>query len=711
MNNMKVFKGIGNFFIKTFTSIRRFFKRKYDGLWTLTIMQLKDKLNFSFNADKKGALTKLIIYAILFVVVTAVISFVFYLFNMLSIFGALEGTPISVFNFAFIIMLLLSTLSCISKLTNSLYFSKDNLVLLSYPVKPNVVFLSKLFVFYLIELIKSVTYYIPLFFAYGIIYKFQIIYFPWVILLFFIIAFIPVIVASLFSIPFMFIKMSLIRRPFMQDVSMLAILIGLTVLIFWGINLIPDNLHFLSQWSMTYRPQFVAFTNNFEVIMYPFYFISSLLIGCTQDVNSPYQIKGVFTPMTGWILLILVASLIALSFLSYYVTKPLFYKIAVKPFEYNKKIIFHNFNRPKYKFESSYSEAFVLQDEENPESKHKLELRFKLEKALNEIVKQAGLFKNQKVYPKKIIRLLEKQTGLKFKTVPVEEFIDKYQIGYFVEDRNEIKHLVLARSIDSINIECYDPNYLKNQNNTRRAFISAMWKDILIDVRTPGKLVENYVLLMIIPIAIALLNRLFASINTSFLGVSLTIMFNILIMTLIPVSSNVMFASIYSREGESAYLLKAAPINYVRILTTKLVLRELLVSLSLLITCIIYRYYASDFTRIYIRPLWLFVGIDAVYLAHLIWSAELDYMNPQDKLYSETGEGNISNPNETISTILAYVITAIFTFISYFFLRESMTNAFYKIAGIGVAFLLIRILLFFLKIQAYRTSRGERGRD
>ena len=708
---MKVLRGISNFFKNIFTPIGGFFKRKYAGLWTLTVMQLKDKLNFSFKADKKGALTKLILYIVLFVVVTAAISIVFTLMNKLSVFGTFAGVPISVFNLFFIMMTLLSIVSCTAKLTNSLYFSKDNLVLLSYPVKPSIVFLSKLLVFYLLELIKSIIYLIPMFLAYGIVFKFSIWYFPWVILMFFLIALIPVAIASVISIPYMLIKMFLTKRPFLQDMAMLALLIALTAVLFYFINMIPENLHFIMNWNSIYCPALIDFANQFEMWLYPLYCVSALTIGATVENDSPALISKVFTANSGFYLLGLIGSLAILLALAYLLAKPLFYKIAVKPFEYNKKIIFHNFARSKSKIKSSYSDAFVPVDGYELNSRQLIELRIKFEKALNELVKNEEIFKKNKVSTKRILRLLKRQLNMDFMVVNVEEFVEKYKIGYFVETRNEVNHLVLARSIGMTNVECYDPNYLKKQNETKTAFLSALWKDILLDIRTPGSIVSNYTLFIITPIAIALLNKLFASINTSFMGVGLTIMFNILIICLIPLSSNVIFASIYSREGESAYLLKAAPVNYIKMLTTKLVIRGVLVTLSILVTCILYKYYASDFTQKFIKPSMLFIGIACLYIGHLIWSAELDYMNPQDRLYSETGEGNITNPNETISTVLAFVVTAIFTFISYFFIKENIMNAFYKIALVGFVFLAARIALFLLKIKGYRTSRGERGRD
>ena len=707
----KVFSSIGRFFKRAFSPISRYFARRYAGLKTLVMMQLKDKLNFSFKADKKGALTKLILLVVLFAGVTAVIAIVFAIMCRLLVFGYDAIVPISVFNMFFITMMLLSIISCLVSLTNSLFFSKDNLVLLSYPVRSNVVFLSKLIVFYAIEVIKEVTFILPMFLAYGIIFKFSFAYFPWAIFMFFIIAAIPVAIASFVSIPYMFIKMFLQKRPLLKDIFFLLLLVTITVFAFIVINMIPENLHFLLFWSDKYLPQMMNFANQYEVWFYPLYFVSALTMGATQSIDNPRAITGIVTPHSTLIFFAIVIGVAFLFFLSYLLAKPLFFKIAVKPFEYNKKVIFHNFSRTRAKVKSSYEEAFVPLLDHEVKGREFLELRLTFEKALNEIVKQGDLFTDANISTKKILKLLKKHTNIEFMVVNVEEFISHHKIGYFIEHRNSIPSLVLAKSVGISYIDCYDPNYLPKQNFHKTAFFSAMWKDFLVDLRTPGRLAGNYILLVITPLAIALLNRLFASINTNFLGVTLTIVFNILIITLIPLSSNVMFASIFSREGESAYLLKAAPANYLKTLSAKLVLRAILVTISILVACILYRYYASAKTQTYIKPLWLFFGVGGLYLGHLIWSAELDFMNPQDALYRETGEGNISNPNETTSMILCYVVTILFTGLAYFFIDDNIISSFYKLGLVGLAFLGARILLYALRIKGYRNSRGERGRD
>lgn len=698
IKNSKFGQAIGGFFYRNF-------KVRFQGLNSLVVMQLKDKLSFSFKADKKGALIKILLYAIGFIVITAVIAVIMMLMGMLNVFP--YGLfPVDVFNLIFFAMFILSILSCISKLTKSLFFSKDNLVLLSYPVRPNTVFFSKLIVFYILELIKTFSYLVPLFLAYGIVNGFPVFYYPWAILMFFVISFIPVAVASLLSIPYMYIQMFLRKRPFVQDVLAVILLIVLTVGVFWVISLIPADIHFISQWPEKFRPAFLQFTSNLQVWLAPLFFVSSLIIGCQYGETSPKALT-IFTSQTGIILLCVIGSIILLFLLAYLLAKPLFFRIAVKPFEYNKKIIFHNFKTGKEK-ENIYEEALTPVFTEKLSRKQINDFKNVCIHALNEMVKNEKLFASKKINMNKLAKLLKKYTKVEFEVVPLATLYDKCKTGFFIQFRHDIPSLVLAKKIYPALIESYDPTYLPAQNRNKTAFFSCLWKDLIVDIRTPGILMSNYLMFIITPIAIALLNKVFDAINTDYLGNTLTTTFTMLILVLIPLATNVGMASIYSREGESAYLLKAAPNNYMKMLTAKLVLRFMIMTLSIAAATLCYRLYSSLDT---LKPILIFSIAEFIYVGHLLWSAELDFMNPQDKLYAEMGEGNVSNPNETTSAILCFVIAIFAALLTYFFYNESSMHVFYKLFLVAALFLGARILLFAFKIKGYRTSRGERGRD
>ena len=76
--------------------------------------------------------------------------------------------PVSVISILFSIMLLLSVITDTVGLMKSLYLSRDNSVLLTYPATPSLIFLSKLVTYYVYELRKSFMFTVPMFIAYGI---------------------------------------------------------------------------------------------------------------------------------------------------------------------------------------------------------------------------------------------------------------------------------------------------------------------------------------------------------------------------------------------------------------------------------------------------------------------------------------------------------------------------------------------------------------
>ena len=181
-------------------------------------------------------------------------------------------------------------------------------------------------------------------------------------------------------------------------------------------------------------------------------------------------------------------------------------------------------------------------------------------------------------------------------------------------------------------------------------------------------------------------------------------MFNVLIIMLIVLASNVTMASIYSREGKTSYMLKAMPVNYMSALAFKLMIRATIVVLSIALTMVLY----SNYCKInFVRYDLLFFTFVFIYLGHLLWSAELDFMNPKDNLYAALGQ-NVNNPNETTSAILTFIIAFAMMGISFFLISTEVSNAFIKLFLIGLVFLLVRLGLFILKILAYGTSRAER---
>ena len=121
----------------------------------LVMMQLKDKIDFSFLKSRKKTITKIVFTILGFVAVTAVCYLMFYISSLLNLFSLLPTVPLTVMVVIFTLMFILSCFTCTIGLMKKLYFSPDNQVLLTFPVKSNMIFVSKLIVFYIYELIKN----------------------------------------------------------------------------------------------------------------------------------------------------------------------------------------------------------------------------------------------------------------------------------------------------------------------------------------------------------------------------------------------------------------------------------------------------------------------------------------------------------------------------------------------------------------------------
>ena len=74
---------------------------------------------------------------------------------------------------------------------------------------------------------------------------------------------------------------------------------------------------------------------------------------------------------------------------------------------------------------------------------------------------------------------------------------------------------------------------------------------------------------------------------------------------------------------------------------------------------------------------------ECIYTGHLLYSAELDIMNPQKLEYATTGNHSY-NKNEMKSNLSAIILSALFTFLSYFFISENAYVVWIKLLLIAV---------------------------
>lgn len=557
-------------------------------LITLVKMQLKEKLNFKrLKVEGVSAFNILvsIVGAVLkFALITALFAVIIFVINYLGLFGSM--VPDTVMSIAFAVLMVASLISCTVGLTNSMYYSRDNAILLTLPCQPVQVFLSKLIIFFAYELKRSFNFIVPLFFAYFIIRKYPIGAYPWLIICFVFISLLTVAVATIISIPAMWISNVFRQNRYLQIGTLVIIVAAVVVALFYGISLIPENLDLLATMPTTLMRVQNWLKNDYIEHFGAYYRFTLLFLGEGIGIGASFQIGATLVKF-----LILLGTTAILLTLGVLIVLPLFYKMASTPFEYLKKQIKPRKNRTTHKNLTSF----------------------------------------------------------------VTEFI--------------------------------------------------------IAIKNPSRMFSNVGIMISIPLLTFLLNKIFLAMNTDELGNYMVVAFNVLIILLVALNANASAASIYSRDGRAAYLIKTQPSNPSLLLFSKLIPDALFCIISLVATLVVL---IISTNLGVINIFLLMLGIICIYFAHLLYCAELDIMNPQYEIYATVGASD-SNPNETKATFSAFIISFIVAAASMLLLIDksefvdviklgdgvSIEMMYVKIFVIGLAILIYRIYQYFSKIKLY----------
>jgi len=555
------------------------FLEKWRALVTLVKMQLKEKMDLGYLRSRKKLIFKITWLLIEFAAITAIIAVIFHFVKLLGLFSLTHDVPVSVISLVFGIMLALSLITDTIGLMKSLYFSKDNTVLLTFPTTPSLVFFSKLATYYVYELRKSFMFTIPMFIAYGLVVRGYgsgdpkgLLFYPWLILMFVLISSIPVLLAALLSIPAMFVYLFLNRVKILQYLLYIALGGGAILLMWWLIGLIPEDINFIESWGNTYW-EVQAFLNDYVAAFAPIYSFTELIVGRTVGLSNVIFHAGTLPS-----LLLLSGLGCGLLLLCFLCSKPLFYRMASTPFEFKKK------------------------DRIKPR-------------------------KNRKTLP----------------------------------------------------------------------FVSAVKKEFVIGLRSNAFIKLGGVLIVIMPMAIYLLNKIYSAMDTRFIGTQMTVCFNIIIILLIMLMTNIDIASVYSRDGSSSYLNKIQPTPYATLLISKLIFPMIIALVGLIFTVNVFAIEAG-FGKT--DAVLIGIMIYGVYVAHLFSGAESDIMNPQYEQYATFNE-QTNNPNETGAGIGAILLSAIVFAITFFLSSRNDAGVWLKLAIVAVVFAILKVFTYLSKIKAF----------
>ena len=549
-------------------------------LMTLVVMQLRNKIDFSWAKTKMNIFRTLLFGFLKFAIITALTYVVLYLCQTIGIFYYSESPRIMILVVTF--SLILSLISCTKDLMLNLYFAEDNRVLITFPVNSNVIFLSKLIVFYIYEIKRSLSFLIPitlgsviLLVTKGCASPFA---FLWMWLPLLLIIAIPVLLGAILSIPTMYVYKFLKKYSILQVILFGSILTLVIIAIVQLINLIPEKIDLINQWP-TIKKWLYQFLVNVESNLPPMRFLIRIIVGEQASIDADCVINIMTILKFGLLLVIDFALLVFV----YLLARPLFFSIMAKNFEVNKS----------------------------------------------------------------------RQSN--------------------------------------------------NKNVKHSKYFTFVNKELKINLRTISISINYLMVYIVVPILILLLNALYGAMDLKYLGEILIFTFNILIICLPLLASNALVATYYSREGKAGYLKKVKPIYALYPLFAKLFFNLILSIPTVFITVWIF----GDSVGFNVWNI-IILGFAILFLhyGHMIYSALLDVMNPQNEQYASTGVVE-DNPNENKSTILAFILSFAYAIIAFILFNESgIQNGSYlpaciRMLIISIAYCASCLILFIKKIKAY----------
>ncbi|MDD4291807.1 MAG: hypothetical protein PHX51_06220 [Clostridia bacterium] len=302
-------------------------------LKTLVFMQLQDKLDFSFTSSRKLFIRKVVLSVVKFILVAAVAFGLFQVTASLRLFSSRAIVPPEVLTVIMTVILALSAIACTVGLTKQLYYADDNRVLITYPVKNNMIFTSKLLVFYFYECLKNLTFSVPLLVGFGICNTYGWIYYIWLFVVYVFISAFPVAIGGVLSIFAMWLNRVFKRLPVLKALCVVALVAGIVYGVVKLILIIPTDIDLVgygAKISGQIRDFLSAYNSRLWLVRCFVYMITGKAVNMDYVVLSgqTFLYFGVFVGIIGVFVL-----------LCFLLSQPLFFKMMSSSFEYEKKRI------------------------------------------------------------------------------------------------------------------------------------------------------------------------------------------------------------------------------------------------------------------------------------------------------------------------------------------------------------------------------------
>ena len=281
----------------------------------LVLLQAGEKFRGIKTVNKKKAAFKIFLKALLSVTVLAVLYFVMNYVKKHFVFTFDKDLFTTVILFTQII----SIVTCAGSMMSVLYNGKENAILMAFPCNYNEIFVSKIIVFVLEELKKSLFFILPFLLAYGFVAKVGAAYWAGLIPAWLFMTLFPVLFSAILSIPAIFVKKFLENHSTLFAVILVAALVGIFALVIRVLSYVPTPLRLVARYDSFMKAfQAILVTINKFSLFYSF--IGKAMFGVKVWLYLP-------------LILVIFAATVALCFL---VAMPFYFKAASSSAENSK---------------------------------------------------------------------------------------------------------------------------------------------------------------------------------------------------------------------------------------------------------------------------------------------------------------------------------------------------------------------------------------
>ena len=280
----------------------------------LVLLQAGEKFRLK-GLNKKKAAFKIFLKAITAVAVTGIL---FFIFNyMKKSFGFSFDRVL--FTTVLLFTQVISIITCAGSMMSVLYNGRENAILMAFPCNYNEIFVSKIVVFILEELKKSIYFVIPFLISYGMVSSAGASYWIGFIPTWLFLTLFPVLFSAVFSIPAIFVKKFLENHSTLFAALVIIFLAGIFALVIYVLSFVPSPFRLVANYykiSVAFRKMLLAI-NKFSLF---YAFIGNAMFG---------HMVWLFLPLT----LVIFVAAGALCFL---VAMPFYFKAASSSAENSK---------------------------------------------------------------------------------------------------------------------------------------------------------------------------------------------------------------------------------------------------------------------------------------------------------------------------------------------------------------------------------------